>query len=201
VSEPTDDRTSGQDALDRALDVLVFAPTELFLEALTEGPDLAQRGRERIAAPVRNAVALGRLTVAFARRDLEGRVERFLAAPWPGPRGARPPAQEPPVSTSVPEEPADDPGGAPDAPVDAVTPAGGSDGGVDLAIPGYDTLSASQVVRRLEGLGAGELDAVYEYELATRGRRTILHRARQLLGIEPPPGPPLGDEAGGETEG
>ena len=55
---------------------------------------------------------------------------------------------------------------------------------VDLAIPDYDTLSASQVVRRLDGLGPGELEAVYRHEAATRGRRTILHRAQQLLGTE-----------------
>jgi hypothetical protein len=50
-----------------------------------------------------------------------------------------------------------------------------------LAIVDYDALSASQVVRRLDGLGAGELEAVYRHESATRRRRTILHRAQQLL--------------------
>jgi hypothetical protein len=56
------------------------------------------------------------------------------------------------------------------------------------AIPGYDTLSASQVVRRLEGLGQGELEAILRYEGSHRGRRTILHRTQQLLGIEALPG-------------
>jgi len=63
-------------------------------------------------------------------------------------------------------------------------------GAVDLAIPGYDSLSASQVVRRLDGLGPRELDAVYRHESAGRRRRTILHRAQQLLGLEPTPGAP-----------
>jgi hypothetical protein len=49
-----------------------------------------------------------------------------------------------------------------------------------LAIPGYDTLAASQVVQRLSSLRPGELDAIRRYELATRGRRTILHRIAQL---------------------
>jgi hypothetical protein len=44
------------------------------------------------------------------------------------------------------------------------------------------------VVRRLDGLGPKELEAVYRHEAATRGRRTILHRAQQLLGSEDPPG-------------
>lgn len=49
-----------------------------------------------------------------------------------------------------------------------------------LPIPGYDTLAASQVVQRLGSLRADELDAVRRYEVATRGRRTILHRIAQL---------------------
>ncbi len=49
-----------------------------------------------------------------------------------------------------------------------------------LAIPGYDQLSASQVVERLDGLTAGELDAVREYEVAHRGRSTILGKITQL---------------------
>ena len=50
----------------------------------------------------------------------------------------------------------------------------------DLAIPGYDTLSASHVVQRLAGLSAAELAAVGDYETATRGRRTILAKVAQL---------------------
>ena len=49
-----------------------------------------------------------------------------------------------------------------------------------LAIPEYDQLSASQVVERLDGLTAGELDAVRDYELAHRGRNTILGKITQL---------------------
>jgi hypothetical protein len=41
-------------------------------------------------------------------------------------------------------------------------------------------LSASQVVERLVGLGADELDAVRSYELANRNRRTILGKIDQL---------------------
>lgn len=51
-----------------------------------------------------------------------------------------------------------------------------------LAIPGYDSLSASQVVQRLAGLSQEELTAVGAYEQAHRGRRTILNRVSQLQG-------------------
>jgi hypothetical protein len=50
-----------------------------------------------------------------------------------------------------------------------------------LAIPGYDSLSASQVVQRLEGLSSPELEEVRAHEAAHRQRRTILHRVEQLL--------------------
>ncbi len=62
------------------------------------------------------------------------------------------------------------------APVE-VAPAPGS---AELAIPGYDSLSASQVVQRLAGLAVGELEAVRTYETAGRGRRTILTKISQL---------------------
>lgn len=50
----------------------------------------------------------------------------------------------------------------------------------ELAIPSYDELAASQVVKRLPGLGAAELAEIDAYEQAHRGRRTILTRIRQL---------------------
>ena len=52
---------------------------------------------------------------------------------------------------------------------------------VEAALAGYDTLSASQVVRRLESLGPDELRAVHRHEASHRNRRTILNRAQQLL--------------------
>jgi len=51
-----------------------------------------------------------------------------------------------------------------------------------LAIPGYDTLSASQVVQRLPGLSPEELEAVRLYEVAGRNRKTVLLKAAQLSG-------------------
>ena len=50
----------------------------------------------------------------------------------------------------------------------------------DLAIPGYGSLAASQVVPRLAGLAPDELEAVRAYEAGTRRRRTVLTRIAQL---------------------
>jgi hypothetical protein len=68
----------------------------------------------------------------------------------------------------------DGPPGAPRAP--GIPPSRPS----ALAIPGYDSLAASQVVPRLAGLSPEELTAVGAYETAHRARRTILTRVRQL---------------------
>jgi hypothetical protein len=51
---------------------------------------------------------------------------------------------------------------------------------VTLGIPDYDSLSASQVVPRLAGLDADELEQVRLYEAGNRGRKTILSRIAQL---------------------
>ncbi len=52
--------------------------------------------------------------------------------------------------------------------------------GPTLAIPGYDSLSASQVVEHLAGLGGADLEAVRLYESSHRNRRTILGKIDQL---------------------
>lgn len=49
-----------------------------------------------------------------------------------------------------------------------------------LPIPGYDGLSASQVIERLDGLSRGALERVRAYELTHRARRTILASIDQL---------------------
>jgi len=54
------------------------------------------------------------------------------------------------------------------------------DAGATLPIPGYDQLSASQVVARLDGLAPDELDTIRTYESAHRGRNTILGKIAQL---------------------
>lgn len=55
----------------------------------------------------------------------------------------------------------------------------------DLAIPAYDTLSASQVVKLLAGLSHDELIEVESHERSNRHRATILNRVEQLLSGEP----------------
>jgi hypothetical protein len=57
------------------------------------------------------------------------------------------------------------------------------DGGLaaDLAIAGYEDLAASHIVARLDGLDRDDLAAIRRFELAHRGRRTVVGKIDQLL--------------------
>jgi hypothetical protein len=52
---------------------------------------------------------------------------------------------------------------------------------VNLAIPGYEDLAASHIVARLDRLTRSELIAIREFEVANRGRRTVVGKVDQLL--------------------
>lgn len=118
--------------------------------------------------------------------ERNGSQRRPAASRAGGPQGGGKTASErqgeTPAGTSAPEAGSGPPELAPGAVADAN----------ELAIPGYDTLAASQVVQRLSSLRQDELDAIRAYELSTRGRRTILHRISQLTGGMSPASPALG---------
>jgi hypothetical protein len=171
---------------DRILDVFVYAPAGFVLSALDDFPKLAALGRERLGTQVSNARVLGEFAVKAGRDQLKKRGEGLLhrgsvaeapeastvglhAVPTPPPSGA---ADDPPPASTP-------------SPVPTATSSMSSNGHVptasSLAIPGFDTLSASQVVQRLDGLSRAELVSARAYEAGTRGRRTILSRIDQLL--------------------
>jgi hypothetical protein len=181
--------TEQRSVVEQAADVAFYAPIGLALEARRLVPELAERGRRQVTFnwmvgryAVRRARARADEVVDLATETAGGLIDLIGAqlggdqqdvseAPGstedadersPGePAVHLVPEPEPETSTpDVPSEPAPDPD--------------------ELAIPGYDSLSAFQVVPRLEGLGGDELEAVRLYEHATRGRRTILSRIAQL---------------------
>jgi hypothetical protein len=188
------DRPSPVDTL---LDLFVYAPVGLALLASEELPKLAAKGRAQIGGQLNMARVLGQFAVAQGRRQMAS--HRSSADP-PGRRPERG-GREPTPNTGPGET-----GDSTSAPVaDAVRPSdldrpsGGQAAGPGrlegeglgaaspevpgpsgLAIPGYDSLAASQVVPRLAGLSAEELAAVGAYESAHRARRTILTRIQQL---------------------
>jgi hypothetical protein len=185
VSSPHDDPA------EQLLDLLVYAPLGLLFEARDLLPKLAEKGRQRMGGQVTVARMVGELAVRQGQRRAEQVLERLRQQNSSAARTA--PSAEPTATSGRTEPP---PGnglstdGAPGnghrtaAPPPAAAPAGARPPVpvTELAIPGYDTLSASQVVPRLEGLSDDELAAVRAYEEATRARKTVLTRIDQLRG-------------------
>lgn len=168
---------------DRLLDLLVYGPAGLALTAAEEFPKLVEKGRHRVEGQVHTARLVGQFAVQMGRQQVEQTVGGMFrhepaSPPRPAPAGrVEEESVEPPTAGIAPESPLATP--APGA-----TTALSSNGTMRsdaLGIPGYDSLSASQVVQRLGGLTPAELDAVRAHELAHRHRRTILNRVDQLL--------------------
>jgi hypothetical protein len=91
------------------------------------------------------------------------------------------------TTSATPPKPTARAAAAPSAPAEPAPTVGATDSATarstssaHLPIPGYDALSASQVVERLAGLGPDELAAVRDYETEHRNRRTILGKITQL---------------------
>lgn len=157
-----------------ARDYLVFAPIGLAVVGLGELPRLSER-RRSIEKRLQVAETIGRLVV--------GEMKRRASASWApsdGPVPASPRLSVLEGSGPIASGPAGEPGTHGTGAHVAGT---GTIGLVELPIPAYDTLAASQVVERLASLTPAELEAVRQHEAATRRRRTVLHRIAQL-GVE-----------------
>jgi len=202
---PEDDRASEATLNERLLDAFVYVPAGLALSVAEELPRLAARGRDRLGVRVSSARAVGQFAVKAGHDELLRRSEGWfprsgtrspgdVGSPTAPPAGGTDPAR---AGSPVVGSPAPTPTRAPDdadapaettaaQPGEAPGPTPGSDNGhiptvTTLSIPGFDALSASQVVQRLDGLNRSELVSVRTYEASTRGRRTILNRVDQLL--------------------
>ncbi len=159
--------------LDRLVELLVYAPVGLALTLKDDLGTVVDRGRRTVSPQVKVAKFMGRLAVAQASRAAGDLVEETLGRVM-----STPPPAESRLTSPMPSEPT------------ATTPTGNGSGGPraaapgpeeeQLAIPGYDSLSAAQVVQRLGGLTDGELACVRRYEEGHRGRRTILGKIDQL---------------------
>lgn len=165
-------------------DVFVYAPIGLATEVLETFPRLVKRGRER-AKLVR---LIGHVAVTKGQRKVDGVVRQVFepAAPTPTADG---PSTAPDLAMPDTAMPDSDEVEMSDGDLDDVEQpivvrhlhaAYDFEQAALLAIPDYDSLSASQVVPRLAGLTTEELEAVRLYEASHRARRTILGRVAQL---------------------
>ncbi|MGD0380881.1 MAG: hypothetical protein ABSC30_12935 [Acidimicrobiales bacterium] len=189
---------------DRLLEVAVFGPAGLAVTLVEEFPKLVEKGRHRVQGQVHTARLVGQVAVQMGRRQLEATIAHFGGQPdghgtethadrpehgaddaeaGPGSHEAVPGAGAAPASPPAPGAPRHEPTAPPWRRPPWLGDGGGNGTGspASLAIPGYDSLSASQVVQRLEGLSSPELEEVRAHEAAHRQRRTILHRVEQLL--------------------
>ena len=183
--------TDDKNPVEQALDVLLYAPLGLVFSAGELFPKLVEKGRSQIGM----AKMLGQFAVqqgqteagkVFDRASKQAMATLEQIAARPSSNGASrngaaatngkaPAAASAPV-TSAPSAVVELHAVAAEA---VAVPTSGPEA-ASLAIPDYDSLSASQVLPRLTGLSIEELEAVRAYEAAHRGRKTILNRVAQL---------------------
>jgi hypothetical protein len=144
--------------IEEVLDYVVYAPVGIAVQIAKALPDLVESGRKRVGSTLSMARVLGEFSVGGTRRKIEHLFDNHGAETAP----QASPAKTIDVGVTERNEPA--------VTFDEAT----------LAIPGYDSLAASQVVARLAGLTDTERTQVKAYEAAKRARRTILARITQL---------------------
>lgn len=155
--------------IEHAVEVTVLAPIGFALEARRLLPSFIERGRQQVnMAKVvgQFAVSHGQATAAQRLTKVQQQAEALLAEFGVGHHDDVDPG-------TVAAAPAAAPAPTPSAPQSSAASA-------ELPIADYDSLAASQVIPRLDGLTAQELRAVHDYELAHRGRKTILGKITQL---------------------
>jgi hypothetical protein len=165
----SDDKNPLEQAVDQALDAFVYAPIGLLFEGPELFPKLVEKGRTQVQV----ARMMGQMVVQMGQSEAgkriagaEGPLRDAFVAMGVVPRRAPAPAPAPaPATSAAPRQTA----------ATRVAPEVST-----LGITDYDSLSASQVVKRLRGMSDADLDAIAAYEGATRARKTILNRITQL---------------------
>jgi hypothetical protein len=162
--------------IDHLLDLAFYAPLGFVLSLDEVVPQLVEKGHQQVAM----ARMFGQFAVDTGTKEVRKRVEHLAdrgsssapssASPSSEPAPERQPAVRLVATAAAPET----------APVVPTAAAEDVPSSIELPITDYDSLSASQVVPRLDGLAPDERDAVRRYEAAHRGRKTILSKIAQL---------------------
>jgi len=130
----------------------------------------ADRSVERVSATIAGPIGVLRSVVDLTLNSVFGGGSSGLAPSHTGSTAAFPaPASAPPDA------------GPSGAGLSAVVDGDPDDAAAELPLHGYESLAASQVVARLARLEPAELESIRAFELAHRGRRTILGKIDQLL--------------------
>ncbi|MDE0067879.1 MAG: hypothetical protein OXN44_13535 [Acidimicrobiaceae bacterium] len=145
------------------LDLLVYAPIGLLLEARDLIPKLADRGRGQVAL----TQLAGKVAGNRGRADTAQLFRQLLEAAGAAVDLITPDRHEDPDELDDPDEPEDDDPGLP--------------------IENYNAFSAPQLLEKLEALDQRQLDTILAYEQAHRDRQTVTNRIKQLSARSAPP--------------
>lgn len=151
-------------AAEQAVETLLYAPVGLASIARAMLPKLVEVGRaeldsSNLAGQFTAAKLAVRLAIEEARAEFARSSDGDLAGDGSGAGERFGHAETPRVVRSAPTA---------------------GPGAELLAVPDYDSLSASQVLPRLAALNADELEEVRIYEDKHRGRRTVLAKIAQM---------------------
>ena len=156
----------------------MYAPLGFVLEARKLLPTFVERGR----AQVQMAKVIGKFAVDQGQNEAGKRISKVQEQAKGVMREFGLAADDARVEESSSSDATHGTSSksAPSARAEPVVQSGA--GAEDLAIPSYDSLAASQVIPRLEGLSPEELAAVARYERSHRARKTILGKISQIQG-------------------
>ena len=175
--------------VDQMLDLCLYGPLGLLVTARMKYPQMVAEGRKQLASHAKIGRFVAQTATSRGKQEAEKAMSRLRdngpptagapsAAPAVVADAADPAEAEVEVEAevhSIAEEEVIPVRHDDDDPTTA-----GSVAADELAIPGYDSLAASQVVQRLDGLTDRELEAVRRYEVAHRARKTVLGKVAQL---------------------
>jgi hypothetical protein len=179
---------NGNKRVERAVELLIYAPLGAGLSAIDVAPSLAEmfvnrargeidRRHEQVSQHITTVRSMGQVAVAFGVPMARDRARSLVVGRTRPASSQQTPRRSAPVDLVM--TPAAPPAPMPELATEPLNDAPSSE---ELPIPGYDALSASQVVERLTGLAPPELGAVHAYEATHRQRRTILGKIEQLAG-------------------
>lgn len=174
--------SESKNPVDRAVDLVVYAPIGLVAEVKRLLPSLVDKGRAQVDMykligrfAIRQGQQSAQKQIARSQEQVDALLNEFgvrtageVEAPVGEPTDLGLTAVDAEEVHEVIEPPAPAPRSGPASET--------------LPLADYDSLAASQVIPRLTGLDSDELEAVRAYEAAHRGRKTILGRLAQLQG-------------------
>lgn len=151
---------SDRPAIERVLDLAVYAPLGLVLSLRARLPRQVQQGRQALENRVQLARFIGQIAVREGNKAVVKRIEAH--------RGDELVRSDITASHS----PVDPAAAGPETVSSSLA--------ADLPILGYESLAAVHVVERLGSLSDDELDRIHRFEATHRARRTILAKIAQL---------------------